>query len=798
MSIYNQSTSLSSGGVMPSVNYNAAIRMPTQPMPDLPDVNASFNIDLRPIGEAMIAKEEFEYKKEEAEADRQARKAEAEQAFVRQYVLQQMQIDAANKRAEDQNKIDWYNARTNRMKVEKEDEKDNRAALLRVATNWTNSKAMERDADMKAGPMTSADIALADKNIYEDFQNIFGPMGVNITEVLPETRKLYPGFMGGIGLTEQASTESMKETIKTAETKDNAQVSRIAAMTGQSFEASKKVYQDTKIKIMELEEVDAKLGNPNLTQSDREALQTRKENIVSQLGGEKATEALLIDIKNPTYETIQKAKENFTNFVIKAGGTQQEAEVLWSIQDNIKGWSQAAENLSKLDSKVLAENENAIKTLVVNNKTKLLQNDKALGVYMALHEISPALATSFLEGSNAEEMYSMLGTQYATTVTDKGNGYYVVSSGGKEIEITPDQAKAIKDNTGLDVASGWMQLHSRTMMKNINKGTAKDMSGIAPYVTPTNDSENEALTTTENLVNISRSTDPKALMEYQKKNPNDRMANAAVATNKILSHFDSTKKADDPYDSTTKLYTELTGRVHQLRVLKFISDKIKGGTIEIRTDEKGNVRLWRRAEGVLGGLGTYEGFKNLYAIEDTLNSIPDLTAKEKVAFLETTLGPGNFYTYPDKQTPTLKEYIDRFVDLLQGFVVATVDIGAAQDTKTAEGLSILNRFTDVESVDDVKRIALDIMKTFTDKKPVRNSSANAELVSERTVNSLAEMEQAINEDSKLKKKPAEPEGDIVNPVQIPTGVVRKKEPVEVELPDAEKGDEDEIIAVTSY
>ena len=795
MSIYNQSTSLSSGGVMPSVNYNAAIRMPTQPMPDLPDVNASFNIDLRPIGEAMIAKEEFEYKKEEAEADRQARKAEAEQAFVRQYVLQQMEIDAANKRAEDQNKIDWYNAITNRQKVEKENEKDNRAALLRVATNWLNNKAMERDADMKAGPMTPADIALADKTVNEEFQNIFGPMGVNITEVLPETRKLSPGFMGGIGLTELASTESMKEAIKTAETKEDAQVSKIAAMTGQSFEVSKKRYQDAKIKIMELGEVNAKLGDPRLTQSDREALETRKKDLVSQLGGEKATEALLIDIKNPTYETIQKAKENFINFVIKAGGTQQEAEVLWSIQDNIKGWSQAAENLSQLDSKVLTDNETAIKTLVVNNKTKLLKNDKALGVYMALHEISPDLATSFLEESNAEEMYSMLGTQYATTVTDKGNGYYVVSSGGKEIELTPDQAKAIKDNTGLDVASGWMQLHSRTMMKNINKGTAKDMSGIAPYVTPTNDSENEALTTTENLVNISRSTDPKALMEYQKKNPNDRMANVASATNKILSHFDSTKKADDPYDSTTKLYTELTGRVHQLRVLKFISDRIKGGTIEIRTDEKGNVRLWRRAEGLVGGLGTYEGFKNMYAIEDTLNSIPDLTAKEKVAFLETTLGPGNFYTYPDKQMPTLKEYLGRFVDLLQGFIVAPIDLGAAQDTKTAEGLSILNRFTDIESIDDVKRIALDIMKTSTNKKSVRNSSANAELISERTVNNLAEMEQAINEDSKLKNKPAEPEGDITNPVQIPTGVVKKKkiEPIEASVPDYDSG----VIAVMS-
>jgi hypothetical protein len=273
--------------------------MPTQPMPDLPDVNSSFNIDLRPIGEAMIAKEEFEYKKEEAEADRQARKAEAEQAFIRQYVLQQMEIDAANKRAEEENKIRWYDVRTNRMKVEKEDEKDNRAVLLRGATNWLNNKAMERDADIKAGPLTSADIALADKNIYEEFQSIFGPMGVNITEVLPEVRKLYSGFMGSIGTTEQAHTESLKETIKTMEDKDNAQVSAIARTTAQSPEVAKKRYQDVKMNIMELEDINARLGDPKLTQFDREALETKKKDLVSQLGGEKAMEAVISF--DPTY-----------------------------------------------------------------------------------------------------------------------------------------------------------------------------------------------------------------------------------------------------------------------------------------------------------------------------------------------------------------------------------------------------------------------------------------------------------------------------------------------------------------
>lgn len=55
MPIFNQQTNLAGQGrFSPGVTYYAGIRAPSQPIPSLPKANASFNIDLSRIGDAMI------------------------------------------------------------------------------------------------------------------------------------------------------------------------------------------------------------------------------------------------------------------------------------------------------------------------------------------------------------------------------------------------------------------------------------------------------------------------------------------------------------------------------------------------------------------------------------------------------------------------------------------------------------------------------------------------------------------------------------------------------------------------
>ena len=51
---YSQSTSMSRGGFAPSVNYNASIKMPTQPIPDLKQPDSKFNIDLSDLSRGLM------------------------------------------------------------------------------------------------------------------------------------------------------------------------------------------------------------------------------------------------------------------------------------------------------------------------------------------------------------------------------------------------------------------------------------------------------------------------------------------------------------------------------------------------------------------------------------------------------------------------------------------------------------------------------------------------------------------------------------------------------------------------
>lgn len=63
MPLFNQQTNLQSQGrFAPGVNYYAGIRAPSQPMPNIPKAESSFNIDLSRIGDAMVAASESETK----------------------------------------------------------------------------------------------------------------------------------------------------------------------------------------------------------------------------------------------------------------------------------------------------------------------------------------------------------------------------------------------------------------------------------------------------------------------------------------------------------------------------------------------------------------------------------------------------------------------------------------------------------------------------------------------------------------------------------------------------------------
>ena len=79
MVVYSQQTSLNGGRFAPNVQYNASVRMPTQPMPELKEPDSKFNIDLSGLGRAMLTAKATEARVEMFKAE-QERLAEKERA----------------------------------------------------------------------------------------------------------------------------------------------------------------------------------------------------------------------------------------------------------------------------------------------------------------------------------------------------------------------------------------------------------------------------------------------------------------------------------------------------------------------------------------------------------------------------------------------------------------------------------------------------------------------------------------------------------------------------------------------
>lgn len=128
MPLYDQQTSLQNQGrFSPGVNYYAGIRKPNQPNPHLEKANASFNIDLSRIGDAMIQAQDNEYKLQASilQSENAMREAEKE----RQLKHEQMHLEDQRYRwgklgdweiDREKLNVEWYKAQQTKAASQKE------------------------------------------------------------------------------------------------------------------------------------------------------------------------------------------------------------------------------------------------------------------------------------------------------------------------------------------------------------------------------------------------------------------------------------------------------------------------------------------------------------------------------------------------------------------------------------------------------------------------------------------------------------------------------------------------------
>ena len=212
MPLYQNQTNLAGQGKFsPSVNYYAGIRAPVPSAPSLPKHEASFNIDLSRIGDAMIAAKESETKLGLAAVEMEQNLRNAERDRQLKIDLLDKQIAADDARKDKELAMNWQIASmkndTELLKLQKEKEAKEKDMSQQLANNAfiqrMRDAAIARQNNMGAGQFSTIYNKTLDE-VIEAYPN------ADISKIGEAFNKLYPGMY-------QFSTTSMLEKEKEIE-----------------------------------------------------------------------------------------------------------------------------------------------------------------------------------------------------------------------------------------------------------------------------------------------------------------------------------------------------------------------------------------------------------------------------------------------------------------------------------------------------------------------------------------------------------------------------------------------------
>ena len=223
MALYNQQTNLSArGNFAPGVSYYAGIKAPRTPNISLPKANASFNIDLSRIGDAMIAAKESETKLglaavemeqnlQQAELERKWKTEEAEKDRQLDIQLKGMEDARLRELAANKNALDWQIANLNNA-TELEKLKYTKSAAAKDQTKAMANLALSTDKELRERYVDYANGNLGELEwntiLNEKINSIATNTGANVQDLYTAANSI--GYKQGLGATVQANVDEEK------------------------------------------------------------------------------------------------------------------------------------------------------------------------------------------------------------------------------------------------------------------------------------------------------------------------------------------------------------------------------------------------------------------------------------------------------------------------------------------------------------------------------------------------------------------------------------------------------------
>ena len=212
MPLYQNQTNLAGQGKFaPSVSYYAGIRAPVPSAPSLPKQEASFNIDLSRIGDAMIASKESETRLGLAAVEMEQNLRNAERDRQLKIDLANLEQDREDARQDKSLAMEWQKAQLSaatsleKLKYQKQSAaKDQTKALANLALS-ADKELRERYVDYVNGKLGELEWNTI---LNEKINSIATNTGANVQDLYTTANSI--GYKQGLGSTVQANVDEAK------------------------------------------------------------------------------------------------------------------------------------------------------------------------------------------------------------------------------------------------------------------------------------------------------------------------------------------------------------------------------------------------------------------------------------------------------------------------------------------------------------------------------------------------------------------------------------------------------------
>lgn len=690
---YTSSVNLGGGRFSPSVQYNASVRMPTQPMPNLPDVKSSFNIDLRPIGQAVLGVEELKTKTQLAEREMDLKQELAVQERLHNMAIKRAEWDMKERHHEDNITLGY-------AKLAAKEQNDSRKTieLNNAVTQYYKDLDMF-EAELQQNKMDYAGYEVAKRGSFDRITshlqyNTIGAFSDAVNSGRPGAGNIKSAYMRDF----DKNAEEARNNAATAEANTIANVSN--ALNVPTEEATIKVKNTEQAYMSASKYLENAATPPSIVKDDmkdeyiKQQLQAADREL-GVVGGAKVIYDLNKNINkihrmpNPA-EGVEMLRQSFYQSMSGLNVPAARIENLWNIYKNQNNLTQLIENISGLN-KTINDNQKLLINRAIDYKKIDMIKDPFIGDFYTVMEAFPLIKDAYVNDpskfSEITDLSNAIINASMVKAEPKDNGWKVSLADGSVVNLDEGTVNTLLTEAGTDdVKTALVSASLRTAWTARNKGDFETSSRIGSNVL-TNIRKEQATSSQDNLNKITNMDTALNTMDLKYLGDQDENKVLKSAQSKLLSRYGK------------KGFIDISGKINYLVPDTVWKDSLKGGKIFIFPKKDGTFGIHREQYGAFGGVGR-RTFKDKAMEVSRMMADAGLTAEETITVFRAALNDNtNMLEIKEKDwEPSMLDRIKIFAQAIPGEVI---DIGAKIDTKVANYAMMLSRAESLQDVTDV-------------------------------------------------------------------------------------------------